>query len=349
MSGVLLIQTAFLGDVVLTTPLISAAAERFRSLPVSVLVIPPGAQALGYPASPIPGIQEIIVYDKRGRHRGLIEFFRLARRLKYRRFDVALVPHRSHRSAVLAYLAGVPIRVGFRQNALGPLFTHRVDRAMDKHEALRNLALLEPFGGPPAGFVPKLNVAVTDESRGAAKLLLKDIPEDTLRVGIAPGSVWGTKRWLPGGFAAVMDNFPTGWRGTGPATFIILGGPDDIEAAQKVAQITHASFINLAGKTTIPEMIAVIESLDLFITNDTGPMHIAAALDVPIVAVFGATTPALGFAPFSRDARIVEPPTALTCRPCSAHGPQSCPEGHFRCMREITPQMVLDAICDLQC
>lgn len=343
MSGVLVIQTAFLGDVVLTTPLMVAAAGRFHPLPISSLVIPSGAEVLGYPADPIEGVDEIIVYDKRDRDSGLRSFFKLARHLKERRFDVALVPHRSSRSAFLAYMADIPLRVGFDQNSMGPLFTHRVSRLSEKHEVERNLALLEPFGGPPAGFEPKLTVSVTEKARDRAAEWLEDLDGAKLKVGISPGSVWGTKQWMPEGFAKVMDVLAEERN----ASFVIVGGPKDAEIASEVESKSSAPALNLAGNTSIKEMIAVIEVLDLFVTNDTGPMHVAAALDVPIVAVFGATTPELGFAPYTENARIVQPPDGLKCRPCSAHGPKSCPEEHFRCMRDIKPAMVIDALNDL--
>jgi heptosyltransferase-2 len=107
--------------------------------------------------------------------------------------------------------------------------------------------------------------------------------------------------------------------------------------------MTRADVLDLAGKTTIEEMAALISSLDLFITNDTGPMHVAAALGIPVVAIFGATTPALGFAPYTEKSRVVEPPNRLECRPCSPHGPKACPKEHFRCMNEITPESVIEA------
>lgn len=332
MSGVLVIQTAFLGDVVLTTPLIAAAAERFHPLPVSALVIPPGAMALGWPADPVPGLDEIIVYDKRGRDRGFMNFLKFAKRIREHRFDLALVPHRSHRSAALAWLAKIPLRVGFSENALGFLYTHKVPRRMDVHEVLRNMALLDPFGGPPAGFVPRLKVSTSDNARASAGGLLKDAPKGKMRVGIAPGSVWGTKQWMPEGFAAVMDGLYEKHR----ASFVIIGGPGDVDAAEKVVRSSRAPALNLAGKTSIPEMIAAIETLDLFITNDTGPMHIAAALGVPVFALFGPTSPART-GPYGRIHRIIR--TDIPCAPCYR---RHCKEP--KCMQGIAVETVLRAI-----
>lgn len=338
MGGTLVIQTAFLGDVVLTTPLICAASERFNSK-VSVVTIPAGADLLGGRDNGLPGVEEVIAYDKKGVDKGFKSFLKMFRQLRERRFDVALVPHRSARSAMLAFLADIPIRIGFNQSALPFLFTHTVPRRMELHEVERNLELLKPFGGASAGYKPKLCVSVPNDARERAKEMLEELLSAEHIIGIAPGSVWGTKRWLPEGFAEVMNILSTRTN----SAFVLLGSPADRSTAQVVASKTFAKFINLAGSTTIPELAAVIAMLDLFITNDSGPMHIAVALDVPVVAIFGATTPSLGFTPYTDKAVVIEPPLTLECRPCSAHGPKTCPLTHFNCMRTITPLMVVDA------
>lgn len=337
MSGTVIIQTAFLGDVVLTTPLICAASERLKSK-VSVVVIPSGASLLGGKDNSLPPIEEVLVYDKKGADKGFRAFLKMAQTLREKRFDVAIVPHRSARSAMLAFLAKIPIRVGFNESALASLFTHRVPRRMELHEVDRNLELLKPFGGVPTGYQPKLCVCIPQEAREKAKKLLSQLPRTEHLIGIAPGSVWGTKRWLPEGFAEAMNILATKTN----SAFVILGSSMDKAQASEVASKTFSPFINLAGATTISELCAVIEMLDLFITNDSGPMHVAVALDVPVVAIFGATTPELGFTPYTDKAIVVEPPYPLQCRPCSAHGPKTCPLKHFECMRSISPQTVAE-------
>lgn len=308
-----------------------------------MVAIPSGADLLGRNDDALPGVEEIIVYDKKGADKGFKAFLKMAQELRDRRFDAAIVPHRSARSATLAFLADIPIRVGFNESALSPLFTHKVPRRMELHEVERNLELLKPFGGLPTGYKPRLCVSVPTEAVERAKEILEELQSAGCFIGIAPGSVWGTKRWMPEGFAEVMNILSAKTN----AAFVLLGSPADKAAAQEVASKTFARFVNLAGTTTIPELCAVIEMLDLFITNDSGPMHVAVALDVPVVAVFGATTPQLGFTPYTEKAVVVEPPENLPCRPCSAHGPKTCPLKHFNCMRTITPAAVADAAMNL--
>jgi len=343
LSRVLVIQTAFLGDVVLTTPLFRALSDKPECAEVTALVTPTGARILGRPDKLVAGLSEVVVYDKRGAQQGLSRFFDMARTLRDKRFDIIISPHRSHRSAALARLTRAPIRIGFDENALPFIWTHRIERRRDIHDVERSLALLDPLGGVPGDYKPNPEVAVTPEGQNGAEKLAGDFLEAPLRIGIAPGSVWGTKRWPPEKFAAVIDALAR----DRAACFALVGGPKDAEVSATVKRLSHADVIDLAGKTTIEEMAALLARLDLFITNDTGPMHVAAALDVPVVAIFGATTPEMGFAPYTDKSRIVESSLPLECRPCSPHGPKKCPEGHFRCMNDITPEAVLKAAFDL--
>ena len=339
MPQALVIQTAFLGDVVLTTPLFRALSDASAPMNVTALVTPPGARVLGYPNHVGAGLKEVMVYDKRGAQRGFRAFLKLARQLRDKHFDIVISPHRSYRSAALAWLTKAPIRIGFDENALPFVWTHRVKRRREIHDVLRNLDLISPLGKLPTDFMPKPEVVITPEGREGAARLAQDFLKSSLRIGIAPGSVWGTKRWPAEKFAAVMDALGS----ERSARFVLIGGPGDAETAELVKHASKTRALNLAGKTTIEEMVAIISSLDLFITNDTGPMHVAAALGIPVIAIFGATTPTLGFAPFTEKSRVVEPPNPIECRPCSPHGPKTCPKKHFRCMNEITPEVVIEA------
>jgi len=343
LTKALVIQTAFLGDVVLTTPLFRVLSAGPTPMEVTALVTPTGAQILGHGYRPVAGISEIIAYDKRGAHRGFRQFLDIARKLRDKRFDIVISPHRSHRSAALAWLTHAPVRIGFNENALPFVWTHRIARRGNLHEVERNLELIKVAGEPGNDYKPQLEIAVTPAGKKGAEALAGDFLETGFRVGIAPGSVWGAKRWPPEKFAALMDALGQ----ERDARFALIGGPGDAGITASVKKQTRADALDLAGKTTIEEMAALLSHLDMFITNDTGPMHVAAALGIPIVAIFGATTPEMGFAPYTKKARVIEPPDKLDCRPCSPHGPQKCPEGHFRCMNDITPDAVFDAVIDL--
>jgi len=326
--AVLVAQTSFLGDVVLTTPLVTALRRRLTPRRLAVLVRPDAAPLLaGH-----PDVDEVLIDDKRGRDRGILGVLRAARRLRRERFDVVVSPHRSLRTALVLAAARIPRRVGFRGRPGAFLYHQRVHRDRSRHDVDRNLALTAPFGGPVGP--PALAVPVAPEAAARAAAL---VPSGSgPLVGIAPGSVWPTKRWTPAGFAAVI----AGLAGDG-ARCVLLGSPTEAALAEGIERRSGGRATVLAGKTDLATLVAVIDRLALLVANDSAPMHLACARDVPVVAIFCATTPALGYGPYGARTTVVE--ADLACRPCARHGARRCPRGTEDCMRLVDPEVVLAA------
>jgi heptosyltransferase-2 len=331
---ILVVQTAFLGDVVLVTPLLSAIRTHLPESFLAFMGTPGGAGLL----RGLPGVDEFIVYDKRGKERGLKGFLEKARELGSYKFDLAISAHRSVRTAALLALAGVKNRIGFATSSVPWLYHARAPRDPGKHEVLRNLALMEPLGGPPQDFEPKIELTQPDPTPDG---MLSDDGSGP-RVGVCPGSVWPTKRWRAEGFAQVADRL----REEAGAAVYLIGSEDDLEAAAAVEGASRRGVVNLAGRTGLREWVSLISAMDLVITNDSSPTHIASALCVPVVAVFGPTTSLQGFAPWGNHNRVVER-SDLACRPCGEHGSRRCPEGHFKCMQRIRPDEVFFAALSL--
>jgi heptosyltransferase-2 len=241
-------------------------------------------------------------------------------------------PHRSWRTALLLAAARIPRRVGFRESRGAFLYHERVARVRRCHDVERNLALVAPFGALPPH--PRLHLPVTAAAAARAAALLP--PGGGPLVGLAPGSVWPTKRWTPEGFAAVA----AGLAAEG-ARCIVLGGPDDVSLAEEVRMRAGGHATVLAGRTDLATLVALVDRLALLVANDSAPMHVACARGVPVVAVFCATTPALGYGPYGSHARVVE--ADIACRPCARHGGRRCPRGTDDCMRLVTPGAVLTA------
>jgi heptosyltransferase-2 len=321
-SATLVIQTAFLGDVVLTTPLLSALADKFG--PVDVVVTPDAATLLqGHPA-----VREVIRYDKKRREAGLSGLWRMGAQLRTRRYARAYLPHRSWRSAVLALLARVPERTGFADSPAAITYTTRVTRASTGHEVERLLAL----AGRRTRAVPPVSLALTAEDEAAADRWLAERGVPNGFTAIAPGSIWGTKRWpyYPA-LAAALD---------GP--LVLVGGSQDAALAAEVVAAAPGRVWSGAGELSLRVSAAVIGRARVLITNDSAPMHLATAVGTPLVAIFGPTVPEQGFGP--RGARSLALGHAgLRCRPCSSHGPHVCPLGHHRCMRELPVETVAEA------
>ncbi|MEO8295031.1 MAG: lipopolysaccharide heptosyltransferase II [Gemmatimonadota bacterium] len=317
-----MIQTAFLGDVVLSTPLLTALAQRHGR--VDVITTPAAAPLLeGHPA-----VGDVIRYDKRGKDHGWTGLVQLAQSLRTREYTRAYLPHRSWRSGVLAWLAHIPERIGFTDGAR-LFYTTAVSRAHRGHEVERLLAL----AGVEAGDALPVTLPRSQEDEAAAVRWMADHDIADGFIALAPGSIWGTKRWpYYGDLAARLEG-----------DIVIVGGPDDRSLGDDICQTAGRHARNAAGALTLRASAALLARASMLITNDSAPLHLATAAGTPIVAIFGPTVPGFGFGPRGAGDMVVQR-DELSCRPCSRHGPQRCPLGHHRCMRDVSVETVLVAI-----
>ncbi len=336
---VLVLQTSFLGDTVLTLPLVSEIKRRFPSTRLSLICSPLAAELL----QDHPEIDEIIVDDKKGADKGLRGMWRKGKMLKRNGYTMALTPHKSLRSALLLYFARIPYRVGFRESKGWFLFHARPRRKTGRHDVERTLSILQSFGIAIEDCQRALNLPSTAESSEAVGRLLGSlsIPADKLLVGINPGSVWPTKRWSASAFARLIRLLKEKY----DCEVLLFGGPEDAPVAAAIQDLCDHAAVNLAGKLDLRLLPAALSACRILVTNDSAPMHIAVARHVPTVALFCATTPALGFYPYTANAIVVE--KALDCRPCGSHGGRRCPLGTEDCIRLISPARVLSAVQQL--
>jgi lipopolysaccharide heptosyltransferase II len=322
----LVIQTAFLGDVVLTTPLLSALAAQHGQ--VDVVTTPLAAPLV----ETHPAVRQVIPYDKRRADRGVTGLRTLARRLGREQYDRAYLPHRSLRTAALALLARIPSRIGF-SGGWSFLYTQAKPKPRTGHETDRLLALAD---GRSAVYPPQLRPTPEDEQAAAAII---DGVEDF--VALAPGSIWSSKRWP---YYAELAT-----RLSADASVVVIGGQDDAALGEEIVQAVRPSgrrAVNTCGKLTLRQSAALIGKATVLVTNDSAPLHLATAMGTPLVALFGPTVTGFGFGPL-RAGDIALGMEGLKCRPCSSHGPLQCPLGHHRCMRDLTVEAVTRAIEDL--
>ncbi|MEK6725974.1 MAG: lipopolysaccharide heptosyltransferase II [Deltaproteobacteria bacterium] len=335
-KNILVVQTAFPGDIVLTTPLFKGLKKSFPESLLTVVTTPQGCELL----QDLKEIDSLISYDKKGKDSGELRFFGLIRRLRKEGFDLCLSPHRSFRTALMVYGSGAGERIGYSDAALSVVYTSKVFRDTDLHEVERVLSLLDPLGIESGRLDKMPYLEISSETWVRTKKIFDEAgisPSDTV-IGIAPGSVWGTKRWIPEGYAALIDRLIERY----DARVFLLGSPAERDAGDKIISLTGQRPVDLIGKTTLRELIAVIDRCSLLIGNDSAPGHIASARMVPAVSIFGPTVRSFGYYPYGKDIVIVE--KELHCRPCHHHGPDKCPEGHFRCMREITVDDVMKGV-----
>ena len=333
MTSSLVIQTSFLGDTVLTTPLI---AELARRGPVDVVATPASATLL----QNHPGIRAVIPYDKRGADSGIMGFLRMARRLRAFGYGAAYLAQGSMRSAALALAAGVGRRVGFASHAGRLLYTDKVEYREDLHHAARLLRLAKPDATPSDGEIrPRLYPGIPERGAVDRFLALHDAHDDgSAVVALAPASVWGTKKWP---FYSELARALSG-----RARIVVLGSADDAALAADVCAAAGDSAMNAAGVLSLLGSAELIRRCDVLVTNDSAPQHLASAVGTPTITIFGPTVPAFGFGPLAKDSATLGL-DGLACRPCHSHGPQRCPLGHWRCMREVAPSAVAAKVGEL--
>ncbi len=333
--NIVVIQTAFIGDVILTLPLVQGLRKRFKDSKVSFLAIPSAAGVL----LNHPDINEILVYDKKGKEKDLGSAIRLIAELRNRRYDVAIVPHRSLRSAALARFAKIPVRIGFSSSAGKFLFTRVIEYKGQEHETKRNLKMMAGLDVEiPALELPRVYPSHADEKWAAE--MTASLSEEPM-IAVAPGSVWNTKRWPMDLYRQLVSMLVAEG-----IKVLLLGSGEDALLCGEVAKGLGNQVINLAGRATLLQSAALMQRCRVVVSNDSAPMHLAVAVGTPVVAVFGATVPAFGFAPLGLQDVVIET-HGLACRPCSIHGGETCPIKTFVCMNAISSSAVYEKVISI--
>ena len=321
----------------MTTPAVRAIRKRFPNTHISLLAKPWVMPVFENSEH----IDRLLLYDDEGRHKGIFGKFRMARDLKKYHFDAAILLQNAFEAALITFLSGIPLRIGYNTDVRQLLLTHAVsctNEIKKKHQTDYYLNIIPGIGMAEDNRELYLKLNQKDRFLSEKILLEQHLSLDDKIVGINPGATYGpAKQWPFDRFARLADKIQafTGGR------IIIFGGPDDRKLGNKIVRRMRQRPIDLSGKTNLGEAIALIERCDLFITNDSGLMHVAAALDVPLIAVFGSTN-SITTGPLSQSSRIVQVP--LECSPCLR---PECPKGHLDCMDQISVEMVFKVVKEM--
>src|SRR5659263_94737 len=332
-AALLVRATNWLGDAVMTTPALAAVREGFPDARIVLLARPRVAELFRHH----PDVDEVMIYERPGRHEGALGRLRLAGELRRRRFDGALLLQNAFDAAWIAFLGRIPERAGYPTDGRRILLTLPVPLTpgiLERHEVEYYLCLLDGLGIPRA--VPaSLKLAVTEEEREAmaTRLASLGLERGAPIIAINPGATYGSaKRWYPDRFAAVADALSAEWG----AGVVVVGTIPEAPLAGEIEAATRTPLVNLAGKTTVRELMALLSLSSFLVTNDSGPMHIGAALGVPLVAIFGPTD-WRRTSPWTSRAKVVR--VEMDCSPCRR---RVCDRGH-ECMLGVTPEMVIEA------
>ena len=313
---ILLIQTAFIGDVVLTTPLIEALKDKLPNCSVHFL-LRKGNEGLliGHPK-----LNNLLVFDKKNnKYKNL---FSLLKKVRAEKYDYVINAQRFFTTGLITALSKASKTIGFDKNPLSFAFsekvTHEIDIDSKKHEVDRNLALIKSIVGEVKN-KPKLYPSKQDYNK---------VDTNKEYVCIAPASVWFTKQLPIEKWIELIEKLPKKYH------IFLIGGPADLILCEKIASQSNLDKITIsAGKLSFLESVALIENATMNFTNDSGPMHFASAVNAPTTAFFCSTITEFGFGPLSDNYFIAETDKLLDCRPCGLHGKKACPKGHFNCSK----------------
>lgn len=327
MQKFLVVQTAFIGDVVLATGILEKLHARYPDTAIDILVRK-GNESLftGHPF-----LHEVLTWNKKeSKYKNL---FRVIKRIRQNQYDLLINIQRFAATGLLTALSGAKHTIGFDKNPFSFLFSETVrhivsDGGHDLHETARNHQLIRSITDGVAA-KPVLYPSAADEKAIEAFTGAKYIC-------IAPASVWFTKQFPANQWASLMNAIPS------TITVYLLGAPGDSAICEQIQQETsHPSVISLAGKLNFLQSAALMKHAQMNYVNDSAPMHFASAVNAPVAAVYCSTIPAFGFGPLSSQSHIIEITQSLACRPCGLHGKKNCPLQHFNCARQISTEQLL--------
>jgi heptosyltransferase II len=332
-NSILVIQTAFIGDAILTLPLLQSLKINYPQSTIDIVVVPRTAEIFfNHPA-----VSSVLPFDKRGNDKGIMGFWRFRKTLTSRIYDLIVVPHRSLRSALLCWLLKPKMSIGFDRSAGRWLLNRIVRYDPTVHEIDRNLSLLSPLkltiipNELPHLYPSSEDVRVVDSVVAGL-----DQREENRMIAVAPGTIWSTKRWPADRFVALCKLLSSEC-----SALLLVGGKEDAVVCEEIMEATKTRKVfNAAGKLSLLQSAELIRRCKVLVSNDSAPMHLAVAVGTPVVAIFGATVPEFGFAPRGEHDRVVEI-KGLKCRPCSIHGSNICPIKTFECMLNITPELIV--------
>jgi heptosyltransferase-2 len=327
----LIIQTAFIGDVVLATALIEKLHRYYPEATIDFL-LRKGNEGL---LKAHPYLREVLIWDKKiDKQKNL---FDLLKKIRANKYDVVINVQRFAATGILTAFSGAGETIGFNKNPLSFLFTNRVRHIVSTqerplHEIQRNQKLIEKLTDALPE-KPRLYPSAADRQKVAQY-------NQAIYICVAPASVWYTKQFPAEKWISFIRKVPSG-------IFVyLLGAPGDADLCEQIKLKSESGerVVNLAGKLGFLESAALQEGAIMSYVNDSAPMHFASAMNAPVTAVYCSTLPAFGFGPLSDKSYIVEIKEKLPCRPCGLHGRKACPLKHFDCAMKITDEQLLELI-----
>lgn len=314
----LIIQTAFIGDVILATPIIEKLHKFYPDSQIDFLLRKGNENLLRNH----PYVSNLLIWDKKKDKKK--NMFRIIKLIRNKKYDYVINLQRFTSTGIITAFSKGKIKVGFNKNPFSFLFTRKINHEIGngKHEVERNIETV---------------TEITDESIFNPKLYPSNedyqiVSQYKMRpyICIAPTSVWYTKQFLVEKWVELINRTDSKYQ------IYLIGGPDDkMDCDKIISESNNKNVTNLCGELSLLQTSALMANSSMNYVNDSAPMHMSSAMNAPTTAVFCSTVPKFGFGPLSDNSKVIETEEKLDCRPCGLHGYKACPKGHFKCATTI--------------
>jgi heptosyltransferase-2 len=328
-NKILVIQTAFPGDAILTLPFIQELKKKRSGYLIDVLCIPSTVEIFN--AS--PAVNSVVPFDKKGKQKSFFSFIKFIKELKLKNYEIVYSPHRSFRSALITLNLGAEESFGFDNSNLKFAFKSTVIYNHDDHEVKRNLEFVDgDYSGDKWKIIPEIKSSQEQKEKVQEFLNSNGIKKF---IAIAPGSVWETKKYPAENYKSLIDYFVNK-----SYQIILIGGEQDKTLCESLQTESEKNVFVAAGKFSLIESIELMKSASLLICNDSAPTHLGMCADIPVLTIYCSTVPKFGFYPYNSKSDYVSY-DKLNCKPCGIHGFRNCPIETFDCAKRLAPHLII--------
>lgn len=327
---ILFIQTAFPGDAILVLPALEQLKNLFPNCSIDVLCIPATKEI--FSASPF--VNQAIIIDKKGKHKGFISSYKFVKQLKQNNYTRIYSSHRSLRTSLIILLLEVRETFGFDNSVLMHIYKNLIPYKLEKHEVQRNLDLIGfEYDDKNWRIIPQI-VPGSQAVEKIKSFISQNYLIDGF-IAIAPGSVWNTKKYPSDYFEIIIKHFADRKIGV-----VLIGGENDKTICDIIASKFNNYVYNAAGNFSIVESIELLKSAKLLFSNDSAPTHMGMCADIKVLTIYCSTVPDFGFYPYNIKSEFISF-SDLKCKPCGIHGYEVCPITTFECAMKLLPDQII--------
>jgi heptosyltransferase II len=336
MEKILVIQTAFLGDAILTLPMIEKLKEKFPSSEIDVLCTPSTQEI--FEASPF--VSGVLVIDKKKVHKSIHKLYKFTIEIRNRGYTKIFSPHRSYRTSFIVMQSGVIDTYGFSNSTFFHVYKNVVEYKTNIHEVQRNLDLIDhKYSSESWKIIPQVRL-----NESSLKKVVQFVSSNNIKdrlIAIAPGSIWETKKYPEALHKKIVKHFVNK-----SYKILIVGGNSDKDLSERLALGYDENVFSIAGSFSIIESIELLKRVKLLLTNDSAPTHLGMCADIPVLTIYCSTIPEFGFYPYNKKSSYISF-NDLSCKPCGIHGHEKCPISTFDCGYKLDPEIIISKMEDL--